>query len=281
MCLPLCLEKMRSMNRRRFLAAGAAVAAGAMGRGEEPILGSGNAVGLAQRVESFQFSRVVDLTHRLTPDFPTGSGQGQLRMERLATWPKDPWNMYRWHIHEHTGTHLDAPLHRSDRDSADLIPAAHLLGPLAVVDIRRKTEADPDAELTLDDLRAWESRHGPLGPGSIVAMCSGWDKHVGTARFRNVGGNGELHNPGFQIEAVEFLLAERDVKGIVVDTLSLDRGLSADFPVHVRWLGSNRWGLECAANLGELPPKGATLIVGSPKIAGASGGPSRVFALLQ
>jgi len=80
---------------------------------------------------------------------------------------------------------------------------------------------------------------------------------------------------------VEFLLAERDVKGIVVDTLSLDRGLSADFPVHVRWLGSNRWGLECAANLGELPPKGATLIVGSPKIAGASGGPSRVFALLQ
>jgi kynurenine formamidase len=79
---------------------------------------------------------------------------------------------------------------------------------------------------------------------------------------------------------VEFLLAERDAKGIVVDTLSLDRGLSADSSVHARWLGSNRWGLECAANLGELPPKGATLIVGGPKIAGASGGPSRVFALL-
>lgn len=88
------------------------------------------------------------------------------------------------------------------------------------------------------------------------------------------------HTPGFHAEAVEFLLSERDVKGIVVDTLSLDRGLSGDFPVHTRWLGSNRWGLECAANLGELPPKGSTLVVGSPKIAGASGGPSRVFALL-
>jgi kynurenine formamidase len=60
----------------------------------------------------------------------------------------------------------------------------------------------------------------------------------------------------------------------------LDRGLSRDFPVHERWLGANRWGLECAANLGDLPPAGATLIVGAPKIAGASGGPSRVFALL-
>jgi kynurenine formamidase len=217
----------------------------------------------------------------LTPDFPTGSGEWQLAMERVSTWPNDPWNIYRWHIHEHTGTHLDAPLHRSNKDSADLIPASHLVGPLAVVDIRRKAAADADAELTLDDLRAWESQNGRLPAGSIVAMSSGWDAHVHSAKFRNAASNGALHTPGFHIETVEFLLAERDVKGIVVDTLSLDRGLSPDFPVHARWLGSNRWGLECAANLGELPPRGATLVVGGPKIAGASGGPSRVFGLLQ
>jgi kynurenine formamidase len=272
---------MRSMNRRRFLAAGTAVAASAMGQALVPARESNNPDALGDSVKSLHFNRVVDLTHTLTPDFPTGSGQRQLSLERLSTWPKDSWNMYRWHIHEHTGTHLDAPLHRSDKDSADLIPASHLVGPIAVVDIRGKAAADPDAELTPDDLKAWESKHGRLPAGSIVAMCSGWDANVHTKKFRNAGSNGALHTPGFHIEAAEFLLAERDVKGIVVDTLSLDRGLSADFPVHVRWLGSNRWGVECAANLGELPPKGATVIVGGPKIAGASGGPSRVLALLQ
>jgi len=280
MCLPLCLEKMRGLSRREFLTAGAAVAVATIGQAQAPSasISLGDSV---QPGEAFRFNRVLDLTHTLTPDFPTGSGQRQLSMERLSTWPKESWNIFRWHIHEHTGTHLDAPLHRSDKDSADLIPASHLVGPLAVVDIRAKAAADPDAELTPKDLMTWESKHGRLTAGSIVAMCSGWDTHVRTAKFRNAGDNGVLHTPGFHIEAVEFLLAERDVKGIVVDTLSLDRGISTEFPVHVRWLSSNRWGLECVANLGELPPKGATLIVGGPNIAGASGGPSRVFALLQ
>jgi len=70
------------------------------------------------------------------------------------------------------------------------------------------------------------------------------------------------------------------VKGIIVDTLSLDPGPSRDFPVHTRWLGSGRWGLECAANLDQLPATGATVVVGAPKVAGGSGGPSRVLALL-
>src|SRR5438874_4856295 len=141
--------------------------------------------------------------------------------------------------------------------AADHIPAANLIGPLAVVDIRRQAAADPDAELTLEVLKDWEMKHGPLPVGGIVAMCSGWDAHLRTAKFRNADSDGGIHTPGFHKEVVEFLLAKRDVKGIVVDTLSLDRGLSKDFAMHTHWLGSNRWGLECAANLGELPPKGA------------------------
>jgi len=268
---------MRVLSRRRFLAASILAAAGTPGLAQTPARHRGEPV---PPVEPFRFTRILDLTHTLTADFPTGSGQKQLALERLSARPKDSWNIYRWHIHEHTGTHLDAPLHRSNNDSADLIPAANLIGPLAVVDIRRKAGADSDAEITLVDLKDWEEKHGPIPKGGIVAICSGWDAHVHTAKFRNAGSDGRLHTPGFHAEAIEFLLAEREVKGIVVDTLSLDRGLSSDFPVHTLWLGRNRWGLECAANLGELPAKGATLVVGGPKIAGASGGPSRVFALL-
>ena len=88
-----------------------------------------------------------------------------------------------------------------------------------------------------------------------------------------------MHFPGFHSEAAQYLL-EKDVRGIMVDTLSLDYGPSEDFAVHFSWLPANRWGIECVANLGELPESGSTVIVGGPKIAGASGGPSRVLALV-
>lgn len=88
------------------------------------------------------------------------------------------------------------------------------------------------------------------------------------------------HFPGFHEEAAAFLLESRSVKGMVVDTLSLDPGPSTSFPVHTRWLGAARWGVECAANLEQLPASGATVVVGAPKVAGGTGGPSRVFAFV-
>lgn len=89
-----------------------------------------------------------------------------------------------------------------------------------------------------------------------------------------------MHFPGFHADAAAFLMEERQVIGMAVDTLSLDYGRSADFAVHYAWLPSNRWGLECVANLASLPATGATLVVGGPKVLGATGGPSRVMALV-
>jgi kynurenine formamidase len=86
--------------------------------------------------------------------------------------------------------------------------------------------------------------------------------------------------PGFHVEAVQFLAQERSVIGIATDTISLDPGNTGIFPVHHFWLGQNKWGLENVANLGQLPPSGAMVVVGAPKVAGATGGPSRVLALL-
>ena len=91
---------------------------------------------------------------------------------------------------------------------------------------------------------------------------------------------GEMHFPGFHVEAAELLIERANAAGIAVDTLSLDHGPSADFATHYAWLPCGRWGLEAVANLAELPATGATLVVGGPKIKGATGGPSRVLALL-
>jgi kynurenine formamidase len=113
-----------------------------------------------------------------------------------------------------------------------------------------------------------------------VFLNSGWDAKAGGARaFLGQDGSKTLHFPGFSREVSEFLLAEREVAGLAVDTLSLDCGASADFPVHKRWLGAGKWGLECVANLSELPPAGATVFVGAPKVVGASSRPTRVLAV--
>lgn len=89
-----------------------------------------------------------------------------------------------------------------------------------------------------------------------------------------------MHFPGFHVEAVQMLMDEANAIAIAVDTLSLDYGPSEDFATHYAWLPTNRWGLECIANLGALPATGATLVVGAPKHRGGSGGPARVFALV-
>jgi kynurenine formamidase len=273
MCVPGCLEAVGRRVSRRALFQGAALAAAAGAA-------SSLAAPRARAAEPRSFSRVVDLTHTMGPDFPTYLGKPNLAFETVVTLEKDGYNMYRWLLVEHTGTHMDAPFHFSNEGlTADAIDIENLVVPLVVVDIRQKAQENPDAQLTPEDIVAFESAHGPVSEGACVAMLSGWDQHVASEKFRNADDKGAMHFPGFHVEAAHALM-ERNAAGIAVDTLSLDYGPSPDFATHYAWLPSNRWGLEAVANLAELPATGATLVVGGPKIKGATGGPSRVLALL-
>ena len=272
MCLPACtVSLIEAASRRRFLRnAGAAACAIAVAA----------PVAKAEEPPRFSYQRVFDLTHTLGADFPM-TWPNPFEMERTCTLGKEKWNAYRWHIQEHSGTHIDSPFHCTNGPTADRIPADDLVGPLVVVDIRARAATDADAQLTPDDLAAWERRYGPIPAGAVVAMHSGWESRVGDARkFFGLDDRGGYHFPGFHVEAVQFLQEHRKVKGIATDTVSLDPGPSSEFPVHHYWLGHGKWGLENIANLALVPATGATVIVGAPKIAGCSGGPSRVLALM-
>ncbi|MEZ4735609.1 MAG: cyclase family protein [Caldilineaceae bacterium] len=294
MCVPACTRKIAAdLRRRNFLKGVVGASAAIAVAGCHPMIDPHRMIQHHEQMTRAQgtvpsqaisggvsFNGVVDLTHTLSIDFPTFGGEQQLEIESLYTLANDGYNLNLWHLNEHTGTHMDAPFHFSDGDSADLIPVDKLVGPLAIIDIRAKAEADPDAQVTPDDIAAWEAEFGPLPAGAIVAMLSGWDAYVTGDKFRNADEDGVMHFPGFHIETAELLITERDVKGVMVDTLSLDFGPSPDFAFHYRWLASDHWGMECVANLGQLPQQGAVAIAGGPKIAGATGGPSRVIALV-
>ena len=263
--------KRRMLSRRDFFRASAgAGAAAALGTGLAPAPAAAQGGG-----------GMVDMTHTLTEDFPTFFGEQQFFLDRVVNFAEDGFNAFDIRVNEHTGTHIDAPLHFSeDGDSVDEIPIDRLIVPLAVIDIRERAADDPDAQVTPDDIAAWRERHGDLPRGACVAMNSGWARHVGGAMFRNADDDGVMHFPGFHPDAAAMLREANDISGIAVDTLSLDHGPSADFATHYDWLGAGRWGIECLAGLDEVPEAGAVLVVGAPKHAGGSGGPARVFTLL-
>jgi kynurenine formamidase len=148
-----------------------------------------------------------------------------------------------------------------------------------VIDIAAKAARDPDAVVTVDDVRAFERRHGRIPRGAAVLMYSGWGAKVGDAdAYRGTDAAGTLHFPGFGPEATEWLLQRRGIRSLGVDTLSIDPGESETFETHLILTGADRYGVENLANLRRVPPTGATLVVGLIPFEQGSGGQARVFA---
>lgn len=224
--------------------------------------------------------KILDLTHTLSPTFPIWPGNAPIKITNKGTFAKNGFYSNRWEIGEHHGTHLDSPSHCSPGITAEKIDPASFIAPAAVVDIRERVKKDADAAVTADELKTWEKAHGRLPKGCAVCLNSGWDAKAGDAKaFLGSDAANALHFPGFSKAAAEFLLNEREIVGLLVDTLSIDTGAATDFPVHKLWLGAGKWAVECVANLGKVPPSGATVFVGAPKVESASGGPTRVLAM--
>ncbi|WP_330182800.1 cyclase family protein [Nocardia sp. NBC_01503] len=257
------------MSRRAWLGA----AAGAF-----TAVAAGSGIAVAQEVPG---GSVVDLTHTLSPGLPVWPGNPPFAMVPVAWHDNGGFGQHALAFWEHSGTHIDAPLHR-DRHGAsvDRIAAADLVAPLVVIDISARAAADADATLTVSDIDEWEAAHGRIPARAFIAMYSGWERRLATpGSFLNLDAEGRTHAPGFAPAAAEFLVAQRDIVGAGVDTLSLDRSASRDYGAHTAFLGAGRYGVEMLANLDRLPPTGARLIVGAPKHEGGTGGPCRVLAL--
>jgi kynurenine formamidase len=250
-------------------------------RFNSPVIETGAAAAPSKPDRLIPCNRIVDLTHTLSPDFPSYNGNPDFQIETMKQFDTDRVNVKQWTIREHIGTHIDAPLHFSaDGCSCDQIPVEDLVVPLIIIDVAARAAETASTSVTPSDITDFEAKHGPIPAGSCVAMHSGWGKHVTTAKYRNADGSGTMHFPGWHVECAHMLL-ERKVTGLGVDTLSIDHGPSQDFPTHYAWLPAGRWAMEGLANLDQLPPTGATIVVGAPKIAGATGGPTRVIAMVR
>jgi kynurenine formamidase len=234
-------------------------------------------------------AKVVDLTHPFddkTIYWPTSPSA--FEMKSLAHGPTPGGWFYASNsicTPEHGGTHLDAPLHFSqDGRPADQVPPRQLIAPAAVVDVSAKAAADPDYRLTVDDVKAWEKSHGTIAPGTIVLLRTGWSKRWPDKKAYlgddTPGDASKLHFPSYGAEAARYLVAERKVGAIGVDTASIDYGASKDFQVHRIASAANVPGLENVTALDAVPATGAWVVALPMKIAGGSGGPLRIVAIV-
>jgi kynurenine formamidase len=234
--------------------------------------------------------RVVDLTQPLSENTPVlilpppfANTPGLSREDISRYDDRGPaWAWTTLTLGEHVGTHFDAPIHwitgQDGEDVASVAPAK-LVGPAAVIDKSAESAEDSNYLLTLADVKAWESEHGGLPAGGWLFLRTGWDAraHDQDAFLNNA------NTPGPDVECARYLAEEAPIVGFGVETVGTDAGAAHSFdppfPVHNFLLGAGKYGLTQLANLAELPPTGAVVIVAPLKLVDGTGSPSRVLAL--
>lgn len=235
--------------------------------------------------------RWVDLTHPFDADtiyWPTAEG-----FRLSVDFKGEAAGGYHYEANsfaaaEHGGTHLDAPAHfAAGRHTTEQIPLERLMAPAAVVDVSAAALANRDYLVQIADLEAWEKTHGRIPDGWMVLLHTGYDrfwpdreKYMGTAE-RGAQAVPKLHFPGLDPAAATWLVKNRAIAAIGLDTPSIDYGQSTTFQSHRILFEANIPAFENVDNLGELPSKGALIAALPMKIATGSGGPLRIVACVQ
>ncbi|MFQ5604944.1 MAG: cyclase family protein [bacterium] len=234
--------------------------------------------------------RIIDLTHTYDKNaifWPTAK---EFELENVFADFTDNGYYYtanNFCMAEHGGTHIDAPIHFfKDRNTLDAIPLDQLIGQGAVIDVTAKCADNPDYLVSVSDFTAWEETHGRRLDDVIVLMNTGFHKfwpdrikYMGTAE-RGPEAVPKLHFPGLDPQAAKWLVENRQIKAIGLDTPSIDYGQSKLFESHVTLYEHNIPAFENVATLSQLPAKDFTVIALPMKIKGGSGGPLRIVAIV-
>jgi kynurenine formamidase len=233
---------------------------------------------------------IIDLSHaydQTTIFWPTAE---PFKLDKVAD-GMTPGGFYyaanNFRMAEHGGTHLDAPVHFAQgKHAADAVPLDQLIGFAVVVDVAAKCDANPDYLVTQADLEAWERTNGQIPAGAILLIRTDFSKrwpdaarYLGTAE-RGAEAVPKLHFPGVHPDAARWLVANRPIKALGIDTASIDYGQSTDYQTHRVLYERNIPGLENLTNLDRLPPAGAQIVALPMKIGGGSGAPLRAIAIV-
>ena len=234
-------------------------------------------------------ARLQDLTHgfdETTIYWPTAEGFRLHRDARGMTGKGYFYTANSFASAEHGGTHLDAPVHFAEQGwTTDQIPLENLVGPAVRIDVSEKCLADRDYQIRIQDVEGWEQQHGPIPDRAILLFFTGFGRHwpdpeayLGTAE-RGPEAVSLLHFPGLHPDTAEWL-TKRGIRAVGLDTASIDYGQSQLYESHRTLFAANIPAFENVANLGTLPDRNFQVFALPMKIAGGSGGPLRIIAVI-
>ncbi|PIV25991.1 MAG: cyclase [Anaerolineae bacterium CG03_land_8_20_14_0_80_58_20] len=232
--------------------------------------------------KSINYSKVVDLSHVIDTNIPLWPGDPPVVFETVAEFATDGYYLRRFSMGEHSGTHMNAANSFHENGTGiDAYTPESLVVPAVVIDIRAQTADNPDYALTKDDVLAWEKEHGKIPAGSVVLLYTGWqEKWNDPKAFFNEDADGGLHFPGFDGATTRFLLDERKIAGVGIDTHGADPGQDTSYATNTQVTEVNGIVLECVTNLDQLPPTGTTLVLGILRLKDGSGTPLSVMAFV-
>ncbi len=247
-------------------------------------------VGCTSRTNDLLSGKIVDLTHSYDENSVYWPTAKEFRLEQVSAGMTEKGYYYsanNFSASEHGGTHMDAPIHFfKDRNSLEAVPLEHLIGAGVVIDVSQKCAAIHDYQVQVADFTNWEEKHGIQLNNVIVLLHTGFGKNYpDRVKYMGTDERGEqavpkLHFPGLHPEAAKWLVENRSIKAIGIDTPSIDYGQSTMFETHVTLYEKSIPAFENVANLDQLPEKDFNIIALPMKIKGGSGGPLRIIALL-
>ncbi len=234
---------------------------------------------------------IVDLSHVYSEETVYWVTAKEFKLDTVFRGETDKgfyYSAYNFSTAEHGGTHIDAPIHfAKEGQTVDEIPLERLIGKAIKIDVSENALKDPDYLISVDDLKKWEENEKMQIPnGSIVLLETGYSrfypdkiKYLGTDK-RGEDAVQELHFPGLSAEASEWLVENRNINSIGIDTPSIDFGQSKLFKSHVILLSQDIPVFENLTNLDKLPNKEFEIYALPMKIKGGSGGPLRIAAII-
>lgn len=226
-------------------------------------------------------AEAVDLTHPLHPQVVILPDSAPFQQASFKTLEKDGEIVNRFAMADNTGTHIEAPSRLiSSQTSVDRLPVRQFVGAGVVINITNAVNENPAYKLSLNDVQQWESDNGPIPTDAIVLVRTGWSSRYNSAeRYWNADASGKPVFPGISEEAVDFLVRERRVQALGIDTASLYLG-SGNTPGQRTFLTSGRFHINNLTGLDQLPAKGSTILAIPLRIQGGPGSPARVLAII-
>ncbi|MBV8345551.1 MAG: cyclase family protein [Candidatus Eremiobacteraeota bacterium] len=227
----------------------------------------------------------VDLTHAFGPGIAHWPGFPNETVRTLFTYKKDGFFAQEFCHVGQWGTHVDPPAHFTPGGkTVDQIDPKQMFLPLVVIDVHEKVARNPDYVFSMDDVRAWEAKHGPIPTGAFIAMRTDWSKRFGSeAAMQNKDSKGIAHYPGWSLPVLQYLYLQRHAVATGHETTDTDPGLVTSrnvYPLESWILHHGHYQIELLTNLDRVPEAGSLVMVTFPKPRGGSGFPARLIAIV-